>query len=443
MAEAWKKELTDISLGTTSRIEHHKLDDLPNIFKVPLSLDEQFQFLGHIPNSHYNKYLLLKRNLVASRAPALHNHLLYSPLNSIKKNNNYAPTSFRQRVLYFLFQVKKDMYQYVIRTIRYQLSNEHLNKRTPLATPKDKRRRTVKPKSQKTSPGLSPEAVVNQYKLSEGYEIFQEQMLTLGTINVRSTSKVGGRLIMNACETKLGTIQVDKFVSLIYTKAPDGRLDLECNCPDFKRTSGDRGRELDPEGRWLDNTKRCMHIRLIFDHFEDDLKAVPNLSEPEPGHLQRMRQEILKSSLITANSEVVVLSHANYLVFSVSLCVGDLPVFVKIHPRTHDTQSSCRCTHREVKNNADYWIDKDKLKRLGNHMCVHIKAVIKHTKVLSQHLTQKRRRKYITGKTERFCKETGRWISAAMLKHKPKEKRDPLFQRYSIIFKNLLVKCDI
>ena len=311
--------------------------------------------------------------------------------------------------------------------------NQDLKKREPLETPKDNRRRKVTAKPQKHSPGLSPEAVVNQHTLGEGYDIYKQQMLTVGTINVRNSSEVGGRLIMNACETKLGTIQVDKFVSLIFTKEPDGQMDLECNCPDFKRTAGERGRELDPEGKWLDHTKRCMHIRLIFECFENDLKALPNLSEPEPGHLQFLRQQIRKSCLTTANSEVVVVSHANYLVFSVSLRLGDLPVFVKIHPRTHDTASFCKCGKREIKNYPDYWIDQEKLERLDNCICGHIKAVIKYPNVLNRFLQPKRPRKLQSGKMESFCKEKGRWISASLLKHKPKEKRDPDFQRYSSI----------
>ena len=209
MLNLWKTELTDIKLGTLPRPPSVSLKDLPNSFKPPLSLEQQFEFLGHTPNSHYDKYLLLKRNLIATRAPSLHNHLLYSPLNATKGNNNYAPTSFRQRILYFLFSLIKANKEYVRRTIIYRLTDQHLKKRTPLETPKENRRRLVKSRKQNVSisPGLSPEAVVNQYELSEGYDIFREQMITSGTVIVRNTGSVGGRLIMNACETKCGTIQ--------------------------------------------------------------------------------------------------------------------------------------------------------------------------------------------------------------------------------------------
>lgn len=431
----WKKELTDLKLRTLARAADMSIKDLPSFFKPPLTLEQQLDFLGHTPNSHYDKYLLVKRNLIATRAPSLHNHLLYSPLNATKANNNYAPTSFRQRILYFLFAVTKANKEYVRRTIQYRLTDQHFVKRTPLETPKEKRRRLVKPKEQNVnkSPGLSPEAVINQYKLSEGYDIFREQMLMSGSLIVRNTGTVGGRLIMNACETKCGTIQVDKFVSLIYTKSPDQNLDLECNCPDYKRTAGDRGHELDPEGKWMDKKTRCMHVRLLYENFEDYLMQVPDVCEPEPGPLQHLQQQLRLSSLTSANAEVVVVSHSNYLILSVSLRLGDLPVFVKIHPSTHDTTSSCKCNKRIIKNRREYWLittEKEKKKKKVE-MCMHISAVTKYTNLLHQFLTKERRTDIPTRaeKIESFSKEKGKWMSASLLKHKPKQKMDEAFQR--------------
>ena len=431
LVDQWKKELTDAKLGTVRPPAHVCLQDLPDLFTPPLSLEQQFDFLGHTPNSHYDKYLLIKRNLVATRAPSLHNHLLYSPLNATKGNNNYAPTSFRQRILYFLFSVTKCHKEYIQRTIMHRLGSEQLKRRVPLETPKEMRRRKVKPKkaTDNDSPGLSPEAVVNQYKLSEGYDIFKEQMLTSGTIIVRNVGSVGGRLIMNACDTKLGSIQVDKFISLIFTKEPDGNLDLECNCPDYKRTGGEGGQQLDPEGKWMNRATRCMHIRLIFENFENYLKEIPNVLEPEQGPLHHLQQQIRRSSLTTANSEVVVISHAHHLVLSVSLRLGDLPVFVRIHPTSHDTTSSCRCSKRIIKNKREYWLlSQEDMKKRKISLCPHIVAVAKHTKLLHQFLTIERP-KQRAEKCETFSKEEGRWVSASLLKHKPKQKRDPIFQR--------------
>ena len=429
--ETWKTKLTDVKLGTVRRADDVSLKDLPELFTPPLTLEQQFDFLGHTPNSHYDKYLLIKRNLIATRAPSLHNHLLYSPLNAKKGNNNYAPTSFRQRILYFLFSVTKCHKEYIQRTIRHRLTDDNLNKRAPLETPKEMRRRKVKPKvpTVNNSPGLSPEAVVNQYKLSDGYEIFKEQMLDSGTIIVRNVSSVGGRLIMNACDTKMGTIQVDKFISLIFTKEPDGNLDLECNCPDYKRTGGEGGHALDPDGKWMNQATRCMHIRLVFENFENYLKEIPNVCEPEPGHLHHLKQQMRLSSLTTANSEVVVVSSTNYLVLSVSLRLGDLPVFVKIHPVSHDTTSSCKCSKRIIKNKREYWLlGQEDMKKRKVFMCQHISAVAKHSNLLHQFLTQERPTTRAE-KQETFSVEEGRWKSASLLKHKPKEKRDPQFQR--------------
>ena len=430
LVEKWKIELTDLNLGNIRRPESTSLSDLPHLFKPPLSLEQQFDFLSHTPNSHYDKYLLIKRDLIATRAPSLHNHLLFSPMNQAKRNNNYAPTSFRQRLLYFLFSVRKSFMDYIHRTIMYRLSGEKFAQRKPLQTPVDQRRRQVYTKPSTNSPELSPEAVVNQYKLSEGYEIFREQMYSAGTIIVRNCSSVGGRLIMNACETKCGTIQVDKFVSLIYTKEPDGNLDLECNCPDYKRTGGEGGLELDPDGAWMDRTTRCMHIRLIFDNFEDYIKQVPNVCEPEQGPLYHLKNQIRQSSLTTSNSEVVVISHTNYLVLSVSLRLGDLPVYVKIHPKTHDTTSTCKCSKRVVKNHKQYWLLSQKEKQRKNvFMCQHITAVAKHTNLLHQFLSKEKETWHSKAKTEYFSKEKGKWISASLLTHKPKQIGDPQFQR--------------
>ena len=429
LVEKWKNELTDSNLGNTRRADNQRLIDLPGLFKPPLSLEQQFKFLGHIPNSHYDNYLLIKRDLISTRSASLHNHFLFSPMNQAKRNNNYAPTSFRQRTLYFLFSARKCNEEYVQRSIMHRLSNEKFTKRQPLETPKDQRRRIVNKMSTK-SPELSPEVIVNQYRLSDGYEIFREQMYSAGTIIVRNCSKVGGRLIMNACETKCGTIQVDKFVSLIYTKEPDGNLDLECNCPDYKRTGGEGGVELDPDGKWMDKTTRCMHVRLIFEELEDYIKDVPNLCEPEPGHLLHLKNQIRQSSLITSNSEVVVVSHINYLVLSVSLRLGDLPVYVKINPKTHDTTSSCKCSKRVVKHHKEYWLLSRKERQNRKvFMCQHITAVAKHTNLLHQFLSKDKGPLPSKAKTEYFSKEKGKWISASLLTHQPKQMGDPQFQR--------------
>jgi hypothetical protein len=194
---------------------------------------------------------------------------------------------------------------------------------------------------------------------------------------------------------------------------------LICNCPDFKKTAGKGGIAMDPEKTWITPETRCMHIRLLYENFEEDILSIPNVPEPEEGHLQYIKQKIRQSSLSSANSEVVIVSHANYLVLSVSLSLGDLPVFVKIHHRTHNTTSNCKCSKRIIRNSPDYW-----LKYTKHDLCKHILAVAKQTRLLNQYLTLKHPPKFRKEKLETFSKETGKWNSAALLKHKPKQRDD-------------------
>lgn len=421
----WKNKLTDLKLLTKLRPVSVSLQELTDKFKPPLSWEQQLDFLSLVPNSHYNEYLRLKsKNVVCSRFPKLHNHLLYNPKNDELKNNNNAPTSFRQRTLYFL---SKNYVDYVMRSINLKLSQEPIKKRPPLQTPKEKRRRKSKKiELTNTSPGISPEPVINQYELDNGYDIYKEQMLLSGVLIVRNFSQKGGRLIMNDYETKRATILMDNFVLVQYTYEPNDSIDFECICKDYKKTAGEGGTDLDPEGKWMGKENRCMHIRLLCEFFMESLEQIPKVQVEPTGILAHLQNQLHDSCVTSANTEIAKVSSVNNLVLSVSLRTGDFPVFVKIHKRTHNTNSYCKCRDRTIKHVPDYWLQN----RLKIAACAHIKAVIKHIVLLDKFLTQHKPWEPSEEIIEKFSRENGRWESASLLKHKPKERGDPDYQRY-------------
>lgn len=424
--ESLTRKVTDMKLESKRKPEKIAIRELPNIFQAPLSFEKQFEFLSQIPNNHYEDYLQQNCKYIVQRNRTLENHLLYNPKNLEQKNHNNAPTSFRQRCLYFLFSVAKDHEEYVISSIRFKLSSSYAQRRLPLETPKPKR--TRKPKTTtKTSPGISPEPVHNLYKVHEGYDIFLEQMACSGKLIVRHMSEAGGRLIMNSFDKKRGTMQADNFVMVAYSIDPEKSLDMECMCRDFKLTAGEGGSDLDPSQLWMSKRTRCMHIRLLYEHFETAIIELPRVSVEENSCFSNLQSQLKESSLTSANQELVTVSSDHYLVFSVSLRAGDLPVFVKIHPGNHDTTSLCKCPKRLLKNQPKFWLQKNVRNCTG---CVHIRAVAKHSNVVVNLFeTIRPPKKKSDEKTESFSKEKGRWISASLLTHKPKQRGDPLYHK--------------
>lgn len=312
-----------------------------------------------------------------------------------------------------------------MRSIKFRLSKEPLKKRPPLETPKEKRRRK-KRRNEETSisPGVSPEPVINQYKVDKGYQNYEQQMLRSGILIVRNMSEAGGRLIMNDYETKRATILVDRFVLVQYTLAPDS-LDLECNCRDYKRTAGEGGTDLDPEGKWMSKANRCMHVRLLFQYLEESIMQIPDVTVDSTGVKQHLQKQLKTSVFTSANTELVAVNAVKHLVVSVSLRDGDMPVFVKIHPQTHNTTSYCKCSKRVILNKPDYWLKN----RIDHDACSHIQVMINHIQLLDKHLIKKQKKPTRTENIEKFSKEQGKWISASLLKHVPKEKGDPAYEK--------------
>ena len=165
--------LVDIKLGTYSRPTIPSLQDLFSKFTPPLTLQDQFQFLSETPNSHYDNYVLAKRTLASKRFPSICHHLLYNPNNS-ETSNAFAPTSFRQRCIYFLHLSYIKLPQYVFRCIKHRISETPLGQSAPLSTPINQRRRIKAHQELDLSPGLtavSPEGVINQYKKTCGFQM--------------------------------------------------------------------------------------------------------------------------------------------------------------------------------------------------------------------------------------------------------------------------------
>ena len=422
------EELCDMKLVNQQRGQYPSLRDLTKLFTPPLTQLQQFQFLSYTPNSHYESYILAKRQLAAKRFASVRLHLLYNP-NNTDTSNSHAPTSFQQRILYFLHIAFAKRIDYVFRSITQKILSTTMPQRKPLETPIDQRRRAKQQADRTISPGLpvSPEAAENAYKRVTGYQQFKEQMLTVGILLVRNMSDLGGRLIMNSCETKSGNIQHDKFVNLVYVLAPDKKLELECNCPDFKHTAGEGGMELDPDNQWMSEATRCMHVRLLFELFEESIKQLPNISVNETEqHLCHLQKQLKVSCYTTANCEVAVVSHANYLILHVELRPGELGVFVKIHPTTHDTTSTCKCTHNNVRSQSEYWREK----HLDSFLCIHIRTALKEINIINKFVKTQRRPRSSFDKCEKFSKQEGKWVSASLLKHKPKQKGDEIYQRF-------------
>lgn len=426
----WQEKFQERLLGLQNRKKPTSLAELPNLFTPPLSLEQQFEFLSCLPNSPFDKYLCVLKDKVCLRAPSLLNHFLFSPLNEEKKNNSGAPTSFRQRNLYFLLCAKKPNEDYVRRSVILKLSGISVDLNDSRKAPKLQRKRLDAAFRENISPLPPQETPINQYQQLNQYETFKEQMQESGTLMIRSFTTSGGYLIMNSCHKISGAIQRDEFVNILFTKSPLGELSLKCVCQDYKNTAGEGGTELDPVGKWMTNRTRCMHIRFLYDYFENEIKEVPHISS-KPNIMQALCKQLSDSCFSTANAKVVAVSCSNFLVLSVTSQPEHIPVFVQVHPRSHDTTCFGKCKNRLIRNQPGYWL-LDKLQE--EKACVHIRAVVEETNLLKDFLKKPRSIKRHKEKMETFSKDAGKWISASLGTHKPRHLDDPKFHRYYFMY---------
>ena len=425
----WQTKFQERLLGLQCRRKAVSLDELPNTFTLPMTLEKQFEFLNCLPNRQFDKYLCVIKDKVCLRAPSLLNHFIFSPSSEERSNNSGAPTSFRQRNLYFLHCAKKRNEEYVKRSIILKLAGLSVEPNDSRKTPKQKRNRQRAVLRQNTSPlpQLEMDIPVNQYQQENQYDIFKEQLLQNGTLLIRTFTTTGGHIIMNSTHKNTGTIQQDDFVCILYTKSPLGNLELKCICQDYKNTAGEGGTELDPAGKWMTNRTRCMHVRFLFDYFETEIREVPHITSL-PNVMPALHKQLTESCFSKANSKVVVVSCSNFLVLSVTSQPEHMPVFVHVHPKSHDTTCFGKCKNRLIRNQQGYWL-LDTLKE--ERACVHIRAVADETNLLKDFLKKTKSFYKQTKKFEKFSKEDGKWISASYATHKPRQVEDPLFNRYS------------
>lgn len=438
--EIWQSKLKEVEQGIAVRPKQVPLKQLPKQYSTPLTLAQQFDFLGEIPNSHYDRYLKVCKNEVCQKNPSLLHMLLYSPKHAQTKNNNDAPTSFRQRSLYFLHltESKRPFDSYVHRCIIERITKPEGQKpyrMSSQSTPQVKRRRnrTNQEPDIQISPGPSPEPVANKYSKEKQYALFVQYMFDYGTIIVRSHSSAGGFLIMNRYLESSGRVQAEMFVNIRYIHEPDRDVEIKCSCNDFQTSGGEGGRAMDPEQKWLSHRLKCMHVRFLYDHLEEPIKNIPDVPISEHEKIQVLTQQMHDTSITQANSKVVVISNTNFLIMSVTLNVRDMPSVVSFNPSTYETTCHGSCILKaSLKLDRKYWLDEEPLS--PELACPHIRKVadeeilIESFLALRGHTKKKRKKKK---KKEYFCTRLKKWISASLLKHKPKAQTDPIYNRYT------------
>lgn len=439
--EIWQSKLKEVEQGVAVRPRHRPLKQLAQQFSTPLSLEQQFEFLSAIPNSHYDRYLKVCKNEVCRKNPSIFHMLLYSPNDAQSNGNNDAPTSFRQRNLYFLHltRSKRPFDSYVHRSILHRLTNPENQKphrMSSQSTPQVRRRRKRANADMQISPGPSPEPVVNKYARETQYNQFAQHMFDDGTIIVRAHSSAGGFLIMNKYLHCTGGVQAEMFVNIRYIHEPDGEVEIKCSCNDFKTSSGEGEKAVDPEEAWMTHRLKCMHVRFLYNHLEEHIKKIPDVPISDRENIRVLTQQLHETAITQANSKIVVISNTNILVLSVTLNVRDMPTVVTFNPSTYETTCHGSCTSKaSLKVDRKYWLDEEPLS--PESACPHIRKVANEETLLESFLeqrgyTKKKRKK--KKKKEYFCTRLQKWISASLLKHQPRAENDPIYNTYTKFF---------
>ena len=428
LRDEWKRESQNVFLH--GDIWNKLKDDLATLSHedVPRTLEQQFSFLSRVSNNPYNGYPLAgKTQMLSTRKPKLHQHLLFSPLNSndptAKTCNDYAATSFRQRTLHFLFLASKIDRNYANKFIRIKVSNLALPRREPLSTPIEQRRRYRF--NRVFNNFTHTESAANEFMGAteeNQYKDFEEAVFTRGVIIVRAFCSTGGFLVMNDYSTRNGAFLDTKFVNLRYVKNPDGAISIKCTCSDFRKTGGVGATNFGlPDGP--NESCRCMHTRLLYSKLENSLKQIPNV---RIFHCPRLQKQLLESCHSKANASVVLVSKEDLLVLSVSKHPKSMPCFVTINPKTQHIKclGGCKNKYSRKRSKKPYFsldeIDTDNL-------CIHVRAVIKEEDIIHEYLTNETTETQMRPEDEEFCVKTGKWKSKALGKHKPLSETDPLF----------------
>ena len=425
----WEEALQNVILhGACMKRQKEDLITIMNE-SLPSTLDEQFLLLSKINNNAYIPYALAGRhNRQSQHKPTLHQHLLFSPGNSTNPSgptcNDFAPTSFRQRTLHFLFFSSKLDYCYAKKMVEKNLCEEAFALTNSLQTPKEERRRNKKFQSVSHF-GDTVQPALNYFNRKENlhqYDDFVEAVFASGVLLVRAFCSTGGFLITNDY-SETGIFLPYKFVNMRYTIDNGGEITFKCTCSDFRKTAGLGAQDIDIPN---DDRLRCMHTRLLYSKFERSIKQIPHVRVFNCPRLQKM---LLESCHAKANASVVVVFTGDLLVLSVSNHPKSIPCFVTIHPKTHHIRclGGCKNVYKHKRNKKkDYG-----LKELDeSKLCSHVKAVIREEDLIDDFLSNDKEDKDTLSKAdEKFNTVTGKWETKALGKHKPKNKNDPDFQR--------------
>lgn len=354
---------------------------------------------------------------------------MYSPKNEEFGNNNYAPTSFRQRNLYFLHCARFLNRNYVFRSITAKLANNHLEQlgeSQPSAhQPRKRRQRSKIPRF--ISPLPEVEAVKNLHKSESQFIQFSQNMFENGIVVVRSQTDEGGYLVTNACVQESGALKADSFVNVRYIKEPGNEIDIKCTCYDYKNYSGEAGQSLDPDGNWMSHRTQCMHVRFLYENLEEQIKSLPDVQISKEEHLQRLTKQLYHSSYYKANSKIVVLSSDNYLVLSITRKAQDIPSIVTLNPKNFDTICHGPCLINNVlRRPKKYWLEN---KLTSENACPHILLLEEQSNLIEDYLEKKRQKRPTQRKekVEHFSKELQKWIPVSLKTHKPKMIDDPKY----------------
>ena len=428
--EDWKKASQNVFLHGEVFNKRSK-DDLNTIIseKIPQTLTEQLQFLSRISNNPYSGYPLAgNTELLSTRKPRLHQHLLYSPLNSNDPssvtNNDFAATSFRQRTLHFLFFASKLDRNYARKFIRTKIYGLSLPPRGPIQTPIEKRRRHRF--NRRRNHNETTELVQNEFQGAteeSQYKNFEQAVFTKGILILRAFCSNGGFLVMNDYSTHHGTFFDSKFVHIRYTKDDHGQVIIKCTCSDFRKTGGIGAENYDlPTENVL--TTRCMHTRLLYSKLENSLKQIPNVRIFD---CPRLQKQLLESCHSKANASIVLVSKDDLLVLSVSKHPKSMPCFVTVNPKTHSIKCLGRCKNnfaRKRSKNPYFSLDEIETEKL----CYHVRAVVNEESIVDNFLSDESKIQCEPSQEdEEFCVETGYWKRKALGKHKPLKEHDPLF----------------
>ena len=431
LKESWQDALQQefihcdesVSQSTTPICILHSLK-LPSLN----SIEEQLTFLNHVPNDHYYDYPSMTGRTRITRKKTLRQHLLFSPKVYEAAKHDDAPSSFRQRILYFLFVSHQLRPKYAKIVISSALN---INLPTKLKTNKKTGLKRQKRQKRTESPYPFCEGAQNVFSFQDQYTNFTETVFRdYVKLIVRCFSSKGGYLIMNSYNRHNGRIELDSFINIRFTKLQSG-LRIKCTCYDFRKTGGDTIEDLDPTGKKITARKRCMHVRFLYEFLETTINNIPNIEiTPRCSRLQRQMDHTCKQH---ANKKTILVSENDSSVtFSVTDHHKTLPVFVLVNKSTHEArcQGSCRYKTLRTSNKTKhrYYLLSA---TTDENICPHIKTLSQNQKLLHDCLKKpshadkekKARRK------EYFSVLQNKWVSISLGRHKPKSADDPDLKR--------------